>query len=142
MTKTVLIAVANSKRELVGCSLVARYLASMGFKPVLCNRYSFSSYYERYTPEAVVWFDSYFDLREIARDCYRFVNPSESGNGQYDQVRATHGGTVTNPVYPQGVDRFLLLGTGDEGDIAGEREVARGTVDRYGQSFHRPMAYA
>lgn len=106
----VLIVIDSSKRELFGCSLLARYLASMGIRSVICSRFAFAYYYTRYKPEAVVWFNVLSDLSHIAKTSFVFVLPSESGNGQPDQVVSTHGGTATVPVYPECVDRFFCWG--------------------------------
>jgi len=110
MSKTVLIAIDNSKRELFGCSLLKQYLASMGIKSVLCSRWAFRDYFFHYLPDAIVWPNTLYDLSYFSQTSYIFALPSESGNGQPDQIKGTHSGTVTNPVYPENIDRFFCWG--------------------------------
>ena len=54
MAKSVLIVIDNSKRELFGCSLLARYLKDMGIRPVLCSRFNFRAYHAGLAPDAVI----------------------------------------------------------------------------------------
>lgn len=110
MSRTVLIVVDIAERELFGCSLLSRYLAEMGLRPILCGRFAFTDYYARHAPDAVVWPNAFPDFSHVAETSHVFVLPSESGNGQPDQVRATHGGTFTNPIHPESIDRFFCWG--------------------------------
>lgn len=109
MSRTVLIAVDNAKRELVGCLLLADYLRDLGVRSIICSVMAFSEYYARYRPEAVVWPNTAWDLSETAKTSIILVLPSESCNGQPDQV-AMHSGTLENPAYPKPVDRFFCWG--------------------------------
>ena len=111
MTKTVVIAIDSSARELVGCSLLAGYLASMGIKCVLCSILSFPEYYARYKPEAVVWPNVFWDLSHVAEASFVFVLPSESCNGQHGQI-SIHAGRSGNPAYTETIERFFCWGPG------------------------------
>jgi len=112
MKKRVLVAIDGSKRELFGCSLLAKYLRDIGLTPIICSQYLFKPYYLRYTPEAVVWPNALTDFSKIAKNTFIFILPSESGNGQEEQVEITHAGTAKNTVYSHYVDRFFCWGKG------------------------------
>ncbi len=111
MAKTVLIAIDQSVRELFGAYLLDHYLTSMGLRTILCSYIELEHYCARYNPDAVVLPHAFIDPTEIATNSLVFILPSESGNGQPDQLLATHGGT-THTVYPDGVTRFFCWGVG------------------------------
>lgn len=110
MPQQVLIIIDGIRRELFGASLLARYLEGVGLKPILCGSHTFRDYYARYLPEAVVVPHILLDLGDVAERSFVFVMPSESGNGQPDQVRTNHAGSQQNIVYPKCVDRFFCWG--------------------------------
>lgn len=109
MRRTVLIAIDSAKRELVGCLLLADYLRALGIRSVLCSIMTFPEYYARHQPDVVVWPNTAWDLSEVAKTAIVVVLPSESCNGQPDQV-AMHSGSPDNPAYPEPLERFFCWG--------------------------------
>jgi surface carbohydrate biosynthesis protein len=109
VTRTVLIAIDNAKRELVGCLLLADSLRALGLRSVIGSVLSFPEYHARYRPDVVVWPNAAWDLSEVAKTSIVLVLPSESCNGQPDQV-VMHSGTPENPAYPEPVERFFCWG--------------------------------
>lgn len=111
--KTVLIGIDHPKRELFGCTLLARHLEALGLKAVMCSTMALGDYQARYRPAAVVWPNAHWDLAWVAEKTRVFVLPSESGNGQPEWITLEHGGTSPkNPIYPDPVDRFFCWGQG------------------------------
>lgn len=112
MSAKVLIVIDSVRRELFGCSLLAKYLKDLGLQPILCSRLAFENYYAHYCPDAVIWPNAFPDFSEIGKTCHIFVLPAESGNGQPDQVIATHAGQDQHKAHPKSVDKFFCWGHG------------------------------
>lgn len=111
MRKTVLIVVDCAKRELFGNLLLAKYLSSLGIRPVLCNIFLFHYYYLRYMPDGIVFPNVGQNLEKFARTSSIFILPTESGSGQDEQIRITYAGTKEYHVYPECVDKFFCWGS-------------------------------
>lgn len=109
MTPRVLIAIDVSRRELFGCTLLAQRLHTLGVSAICCSIHAFRSYAARYRPHAVVWPNAITDLSGVAKRAQVFIMPSESGNGQHEQI-IMHAGTPAHPAYPAAVTRFYCWG--------------------------------
>ncbi|PPR13009.1 MAG: hypothetical protein CFH37_01740, partial [Alphaproteobacteria bacterium MarineAlpha9_Bin7] len=111
MVKTVLVAIDQSKRELIGAYMLEHCLSSMGMRTIPCSHVDLEHYYARYNPDAVVLPNAFYDSSNIAINSLVFVLPSESANGMPDQVLNTHGGAA-DLIYSEPVTRFFCWGTG------------------------------
>jgi surface carbohydrate biosynthesis protein len=112
MKKRVLLVIDNSKRELLGSLLLARYLGRMGIQALVTNTVSHRLWHLRYSPDAIVFPNVLFDLSSFAKSSFIFILPSESGNGQPGQIKMLHGGTKYCPIYPDYVAKFFCWGEG------------------------------
>ena len=108
----VLLVIDLSKRELFGSLLLKHFLESLGNRALICNSSDVSDFYDYYRPDAIVYPNALSDFSDLANDSLVFVLPSESGNGQRDQILSTHGGTPAACVFPKGVTRFFCWGLG------------------------------
>lgn len=107
----VLLIIDNSCRELEGILLIQHFLSKLGLSSKICNPFNLIPAYNKYQPKAIVFPNAGHPIIEtLSRSVYIFVLPSESGNGQKNQVLSTHRGTNSYHCYTECVDHFFSWG--------------------------------